>query len=358
VRNAILLALFLPAAAHGQEVRDVERGTLEVLIKTQGTVRAEDVFRVRSTIDGRIESVDGKPRTWASGSDSIVKILNKEYAALMDSKQSTPGQVLEKRWQRVYKPTPVRCPDQCYVLKIFASPMKWVKSGTLLLEAARKLRLVGRIRPGDTRWIKDGQLLTFWDKQKPRRKVQGRVEAFQLDVQGNSVEPGGMFTTLLDSRYYLDPGTEWEGEIKALVRKDVLHVPTQALIRHDGEIFLPVRVSTGITTYDLTEITAGVAERTHFLVLDPDKLGQVELHRPKGLAPPPAAKPEEKTAYEGRRERPRQRRSKKRRKRSRPAEEFDGIKKPVRKEAEPIRAFPEESEVREDDRFPSDLESD
>ncbi|MEK9144619.1 MAG: hypothetical protein AAB339_03300, partial [Elusimicrobiota bacterium] len=158
---------------------------------------------------------------------------------------------------------------------------KWVKPDAVLFEAARKLRLTGRVRAGDTHRVKDGQLIDFWRKDDPSDKHQGRVTRFKLDITGGKLRPGGSFSVYLDENHYLLPGTLWEGEIAASAKKGVLRVPTRALIHYKGETFLPVRVSTGITTYEETEITAGASERTRILILEPGRMGSTRSHEPE-----------------------------------------------------------------------------
>lgn len=278
---AAFLLLAAGSGAGAQEVLELKRGSLNVTVRAQGTVVTEDVFRLRSTIEGRVEAVPASSHTWAHPSTDLAYLANEELAAMMDANATTPDQVLEARWQRVYKPTPVQCPDTCFILKAFARPKKWVKPDAVLFEAARKLRLTGRVRAGDTHRVKDGQIISFWDKDDPAHKHQGRVTRFRLDITGGKLRPGGSFSVYLDEDHYLLPGTLWEGEIAAAAKKGVLRVPTRALIQYKGEVFLPVRVSTGITTYEETEITAGASERTHVLILDPSRMGSVRRHEPE-----------------------------------------------------------------------------
>jgi hypothetical protein len=365
------LAFLAAAPAPAQDSGTVTRGPLTVHVKTNGTVRAEDVFRIRSTIEGRIERVRAKELRWAGPRDELGRMLTLELAAMMDARATTPSQTLEERWKRVYRPTKLFCPKRCFVTKVFAREGKVVKPNALLIEAAGKLRLVGRVRPGDAQWIREGQLVKYWPKSDPKKRIQGRVEKFVLDVQGETVEPGGTFTILLDPGHYLDPGTEWEGEITIVAKKNVLRVPTEALLHHKGEVFLPVRVSTGVTSYGTTEITAGIKERQHFLLLAPGEDSGVPRHSPAGPppeqfydreepAPAPSprrrAKKKEKRKQEKRRP-SRRRRDPERRARPRRREEAEPVKiRRIKRQPGEIDVFPEEQEVDEDDRFPSDYE--
>src|SRR3569832_56257 len=128
--------------------------------------------------------------------------------------------------------------------------------------------MVGRVRPEDAPLIRDGMTLTFWSLKDPKKKLTGKVTNFILDVQGEKVEPGATFTMEMSPERYFDPGTEWEGEIVPFQKNDVLMVPTAALISHDGMTYLPVRVSTGVTGDESTQLTAGREETREVLVLD------------------------------------------------------------------------------------------
>lgn len=288
---AALAALLLaPVLGRAQKTDEIARGTFKVLVRAQGTVLVEDVFRLKSTIEGRVEAVSVSSFTWVDRRTPLGFLANTELAALVDARGTTSREILEERWQKVFKPTPIRCPDTCFILKVFTRPKLWVQPEAVLIEAASRLRLSGRVRPGDGGWVKDGQLMRYWPRKDPKRKQEVRVEKFVLDVQGERMDPGGRFTALLNEDRYLDPGTEWEGLILALAKKGVLSVPTSALLVHNGEVFLPVRVSTGITTYDHTEISAGVVDRQRFLVLEPGKAPPLQRALTP-YAPPPPAEP-------------------------------------------------------------------
>ncbi len=327
---------------------EITRGPLNVLVQAQGSVRADEVFRINATIAGRVEKVFAKPRTWYKRGESMGYLLTDDFAALMDAKATTPGEIMEERWQKVYQPSHMKCGlTSCFTLKVYARPKRWVLADHALIEAARKLRLVGRIRPGDGSLIKKGQLVNFWPVGKPEMRKQARVERFIFDKQGTKINSGGTFTVLLNRRHYLDPGTEWEGHVVVDVKKDVLRIPTEALIRHGNEVFAVIRISTGITTYDITEIRGGASENQRYLMLDNARRGPIRPHTP----------PTTRVRPRSRRGRSRGRRAAKRA----PAE--FGVPRPkrrsIRQPMPKIEVFPddipEEEPKNSHDRFPSDI---
>lgn len=280
MRTILAAFLLLPAtAALAATPGSVHRGELVVRVHVAGTVVPEDVFRLKSTIDGRIESINTSSYTWKGADEPLAMLAHKELAAMLDAKGVVGQELLEDRWQRVYRPTPVRCPDTCFVLKVYSKAHTWVKPQAVMFEASRRLKMVGRVRPEDAPLVRDGMDLTFWAVKDPTRKLTGRIARFVLDVQGQNVDPGGSFALYMSPDRYFDPGTEWEGEIVPLRKNDVLTVPTSALIRHEGNVYLAVRVSTGITTADVTQITAGAEEKREFLVLDDKELNGTQRHK-------------------------------------------------------------------------------
>ena len=281
MRPALLAALLSAALpASGEPAADiVRRGDLDIRVKVTGVVVPADVFRLKSTIEGRIESVLASSYSWRGADQTLAFMAHKELAAIIDARGSQNQDLLEDRWQRVYKPTPIRCPSTCFVLKKFAKAKSWVKPQTVLFEASRSLQLVARVRPEDSHWVRDGQTLTFWAVANPEKKFTGRVARFVLDVQGQKVDPGGTFTLELTPERYFDPGTEWEGVVSAEQKKNVLYVPTAALLSYKGAAYLPVRVSTGITTADFTQIIGGADEKRPVLVVDDAGLKGAERHK-------------------------------------------------------------------------------
>lgn len=275
---AILLALGAPV--FGAQATAVRRGDLLVHVKATGTSSAEGVFRLKSTIDGRLENVSAATSTWRAAGDTLALLADKDLAAMIDAKGSQDQDVVEDRWKRVYRPTPVRCPDDCYILKVFARARNWVKPQAVLFEAARALRMTGRVTGPDAALVREGMPIAYWPAGEPQRRMAGRVTQLARERDG-----GASFTLEVPRERLMPPGARWEGEIVPLRKDDVLLVPTAALIRHEGRVYLPVLVSTGVTSDDLTQITAGADERRGILVLDDSQLHGAARHSARAEAP-------------------------------------------------------------------------
>lgn len=285
----LAVALAAPAAATAR----VRRGDAALRIKVSGTVTPAGVFRLTSPIDGRVESVAASSGSWARARAPLAQLARRELAAMLDAKGAQDAQGIEERWKGVFRFSPVSCAVDCYVLRAYARPAEWVKPRQAMFDAARALTLVGRVRPQDVRLVRDGMALTFWARRDPSRVLSARVERLRRSEEDDGAPPGATFAVSLGPDLWLDPGTEWDGEVVSLRRRGVLLAPTAALIREGGRVYLPVRVSTGLTTDEATEITAGVEDGREILVLDDAQLRGAQRHaRPADLslpgAPPPA----------------------------------------------------------------------
>ena len=273
----MVLALAAPAAA--QTALETKRGAIEVKVRVKGTVVVGDTVRLKSSIEGRVEGVATGSYTWVAERAPLGYLANKEMAAILDSHNTTSEGVLKERWRRVYQPTPIRCPEDCFILRVFVKNKEWLKPKSLLFEAALRLQAVGRVRPEDAHWIRAGQDLKYWAVDDPTRVYEARIARYQLDIQGDRVNPGGSFSFEMSPGRYLEPGTDWEGIVIPAKKTGILVVPTDSLIHHEGSVYLPVKVSTGLTTTSLTEITSGVNEKRPILVLEDNKLKDLLRHR-------------------------------------------------------------------------------
>jgi len=122
-RLLLLSALVLaPCASWGQQPLEVRRGQLQIKVRLEGTVVfvPEAVIRLRGAVEGRVEDLAVSTWTWYTAGQPMGHLANKEMAAILDSHNTTEQGVMEDRWKKVYEPTPITCPDDCYVLRVFA----------------------------------------------------------------------------------------------------------------------------------------------------------------------------------------------------------------------------------------------
>ncbi len=273
-----LLAGAGPAPA--QEILHVRRGDIHITVRVRGTVVTRNVTTLTSTIPGRIEDVNFESTgAWeVNGTPPLGTVASERLAALLDSPTTTDRSVVIARWNSVFPLIPIRCPSDCYLLKIQARPRTWISPGDALFTAAQLL-MRGQVSPGGARLIRDGQWLTYWAAAEPKRKFRVRVENFSLDRPGEPQDSAGSFSMAMTPERFLPPGTAWDGVIIPVDHPHALLVPTVSLLDFGGQVFLPVQISTGITTADWTEIAAGARNDEAYLLLNNAQLGKALRHR-------------------------------------------------------------------------------
>lgn len=276
MKLALLAVLALASAARAATLDVVRRRDVLIRVQVQGTVVTHDVFRLKSTISGRVEEVLASTGAWRAAADPLATLSSTELAAMLDARGPQDQTVLQDRWGKVFAPTPVRCPADCYVLKNYLRPKTWVRPQAVLFEAARGLKLIARVKAKDVRLLRrPGLTLTYWPSSDPERRRSAPVTALVSDTN-DGADVGASFEVELSPRDFLPPGTEWSGEIIAQIDRNVIAVPSAALIRQDGFYYLPVRVSAGTTADGVTELTSGVEEGRPILILDDAELKGAE----------------------------------------------------------------------------------
>ncbi|MBI3504974.1 MAG: hypothetical protein HY059_09050 [Proteobacteria bacterium] len=269
-------------------VTDVARGYIDQSVPVSGVVVPSDVFRLKATIDGRMESVSASSWTWVKGDTVLGLLANTELAALIDARGTTPQEMLEDRWQRVFAPSKITCGAECFILQVFIKEKRPIRPEQVLFEVSKGLLLVAKVRPHEAGWVRPGMAIEAWVGNR-RRVVRAYIDRIIPPKSRDSGEP----TTVeapLSPEGYLNPGTKFEGRVIIEAHEDTLYVPTQSLIRHKDGVYLPVRVKTGLVSETHTEVLDTVVDRQPILVLDPKDLRGAERGR-RDTMTPPAPKP-------------------------------------------------------------------
>lgn len=226
---------------------------LEISVPIKGTVTLEDQAKLTSPLTGRVETMVVQERTWIKAGKPLAYLADTKTAALLDYRGMTPKDVLLKQWKSVYYLSPVVCKQDCFVIRRFALEGTHIRPGDPLFQVAYRIALVGQVSPAYLSWIENGQELTYWPVSNPLKKRMALVQNY---VVQKSTVAGGVFTSYIQMDHYPD-ALQWEGKIVPTPQEsNALVVPTTALVYYQGKVFLPLEVSIGLATPDLTEITA------------------------------------------------------------------------------------------------------
>ena len=262
---AVLASLLAAAPAAAQTVIRARRAPLLGAVQPfRGEVNAYHPYRVTAPYDGRVESILVAPNQWVVKSDVLALIATAELAAMIDSSATTPQDVLEKRWQNVFKPTEMHCPfEGCVVLSVTGTSHQRMSTGDLILVLAEAYTLEAEVRPPASQNIIAGQVVEVWSPSDPKKRLPARV----LDVRGQR-SSGQVHASLLlpQNLERIKPGDILEGEIPLNKREPLLLVPAGALTTFQGRSFVNVEVQTGLNNGRDVEVLSGLDETRNILL--------------------------------------------------------------------------------------------
>jgi len=275
-----LLAALCAAPARCQQADAVARGDVVQGIRASGIVEARDPFRLKSTIEGRVDKVWTATGVWVAADQDLGLLVSKEYAAMTDANATTDEATLAQRWENIYKPTHLRCPKTCFILKTFARSRQWVKPFALIFEAATRMQISGQVGPQDAPLARDGLVLRYWPVGDSTRRFQATI-AHYTPAQGAFTMDADM-----SPNRFLPPGAKWEGFVVLAEKADVLRVPTPALLRLGKKVYLPVEVMIGLASPEWTEIIQGAVEKHPILIPSDSQLQSAQRYQGEALCPP------------------------------------------------------------------------
>ncbi|MBI4376998.1 MAG: HlyD family efflux transporter periplasmic adaptor subunit [Elusimicrobia bacterium] len=249
--------------APAQAADKVSRG--ELRIRVSGTVLASDMILLKSAIEGRVEEVRASTFSWIPEGEALAMVVDQEMAAINDSQGGRALASNAERWKGVYQALEVKCPKDCFVLESHVRPKQWLKPGAVLFKAAQRLQLEARVGVEEAGWIKEGQRMVFWLLRNPRKRFETKVKEYRRQRQGLN-NNAGVLRVELPKSYPWPPDSDWEGFVT--IKDEALTVPTAALIKKGDAHYLPIKVKTGISTRESTEISSGAEEHQEILVPD------------------------------------------------------------------------------------------
>ena len=251
-------------------------GDISVSVSTTGTVAPKNRLEIMPSVAGRIDSILVKEGDYVRVGQVLVLMSSTERAALIDAAR-LQGSAALKYWQDTYKPIQIVAPIQGTIIVRNAEPGQTVSSNPILVISDRLIvnaqvdeTDIGRVRVGET-------AITTLDAH-PEINISGKVShiyyesmtvnnvtVYYVEIMPDKVPPefrSGMNASI---------------EIIQAERKNVLIVPSEAVMEEDGQAYIMVKtndktrpekraVKTGMVTSDKIEITEGLEESETLLV--------------------------------------------------------------------------------------------
>jgi macrolide-specific efflux system membrane fusion protein len=269
--SLLLLVSCAPKKEAPLELVSVTRGNIESSIPATGTVMPRNRLEIKPPVAGRIDSVLASEGEQVTKGQIIAWMSSLDRATLIDAARAK-GEAEVKRWEEMYKPTPVIAPINGFIIQRNVEPGQTLTSNDVVLVMADKLIVKAQIDETDIGRIRLGQRVSIVLDAYPKEEIAGSVEhiAYESKVVSNvTVYEVDVIPVTVPS--FFRAGMSATVNFSQNARQDVLIVPLKAIKKRGKLVFVfkpnadnktaqAVQIETGLENGDNIEVVSGLAE--------------------------------------------------------------------------------------------------
>ncbi|MBY0315840.1 MAG: efflux RND transporter periplasmic adaptor subunit [Bdellovibrionales bacterium] len=165
---------------------DVEQGTIEVKILTSGTVQPKNRLEIKPPIAGRVEDVLVVEGQAVRKGQILAWMSSTERAAMLDAARAQ-GAAEVRRWEDMYRPTPVISPIHGTVILRSVEPGQTFTNADAIMVLSDKLTVKAQVDETDMAQVKLKQRAVIVLDAYAKEKIEGHVDqiAFEAKTTNN-----------------------------------------------------------------------------------------------------------------------------------------------------------------------------
>lgn len=258
----------------------VSRGDLALTILSTGVVQPRNRLEIKPPIAGRAEQVLVQEGQNVNKGQIMAWMSSTERAALLDAARARGPEEL-KRWEELYRATPVLAPISGTVIARSVEPGQTFTGNDAVFVMSDRLTVNAQVDETDIAQVKLGQRATIAIDAYPDRPIEAtvaqiaydaktvqNVTIYEIDVLPREIPP------------FLRSGMTASVTFHVAARPGVLLVPSAAVRQHDGRAYVlmpgdkpgaPPReqeIRAGASGGGRVEIVSGLEEGQTVLVAD------------------------------------------------------------------------------------------
>ncbi len=275
----------------------VERADLEVTILSTGVVQPQNRLDIKPPTPGRVEQVLAQAGDRVRKGQILAWMSSTERAALLDSARSKGAEEL-KRWEELYRPTPIMAPISGMIILKNVEPGQTFTNTEAVFVLSDRLTVKAQVDETDIASVKVGQTTRIILDAYAKESIPARVDKIAYDAKTvNNVTTYIVDVLPNETPEFMRSGMTANVTFFVDARKQVLTIPSEALkvIEGNYEVLVPdtenpkapprsVPVTIGITDGKRTEILAGLSEGDTVLIVEMS-LGNGEKKSSNPFAP-------------------------------------------------------------------------
>lgn len=280
-----------PTESAYREVK-LTRGDLEVTILSTGVVQPQNRLEIKAPIPGRADAVLVEEGYKVKKGQVLAWMSSTERAALLDAARAKgPEEV--KRWEEIYRATPILAPLNGTVILRNIEPGQTFTSSDAVLVMSDRLTVKAQVDETDIGQIKLRQQAKIVLDAYPNQAFTGQVDQIGYDAKTvNNVTTYEVDVLPQQAPDFMRSGMTANVSFVLASRRDVVWVPTEAIRTRAGQTQVLVReapgsadpserkVELGMSDGRRTEVLAGLAEGDTVLVPQMLKAGKASGSSP------------------------------------------------------------------------------
>ena len=257
------------------KVVQAKRGTIVQKIQSTGTVSPQNRLEIKPPVPGRIDQILVKEGDVVQKGKVLAWISSNERAALMDAVR-TQGSDEIKRWENLYKPTPVVAPiSGTIILRNVETGQSFANTDPIFVMADR-LTVKAQVDETDIAFIKLNQSANITLDAYPDKPIEGKVVHLAYDATlTNNVTTYEVDILPIDPPEFLRSGMTSNVSVEVEKKENVIRIPSIAVqTTEEGQMVLTgteekprgIPVETGLDDGKFIEIRNGLLEGEDVLV--------------------------------------------------------------------------------------------
>jgi membrane fusion protein, macrolide-specific efflux system len=258
------------AAANAFRDSTIGRGDISISIRSTGSVAPENRLEIKPPIAGRVETVLVREGEHVRKSQILAWMSSTERAAVLDAARSK-GVEEVKRWEELYRATPILSPINGTVILRSVEPGQTFSSSDSILVLSDRLTIKAQVDETDLAQVKKGLKAVVTLDAYPRDPIPATVS--RIAYEATTVSNVTMYVVYVSPD--ITPETMRSGmtatvQFEVASKKNVVVVPNDALKTGPGgknsvllfsggqRTMTPVEV--GLTDGKFSEVISGLKE--------------------------------------------------------------------------------------------------
>lgn len=271
----------------------IEKGEITLKVLSTGTVQPENRLQIKSPIAGRAETIIASEGQKVHKGQILAWVSSTERAVLLDSARAQ-GLEEVKKWEEIYKATPIIAPLPGTVILRAIEPGQTFTTSDAIFVMADRLTIMAQVDETDLSQIYLKQRAVITLDAYSDRQLESQVNHVSFEAKTvNNVTTYNIEVLPLEKIDFLRSGMTANVTFFGQQKKDILVIPNEFIKYQSGKPTALVKVEKGrpesrelklgITDGKITEVISGVSEgETALLEIPKEEKQKGSLFGPPG----------------------------------------------------------------------------